>query len=48
MIVQTALGQKLVYQKPMVVFEAVTNQFHKIRMMQLSQVIDFCLYHKAN
>ena len=43
MIIQTALGQKLIDQKPLVIFQAVTNQFHKIGMMQLPQVIYFCL-----
>jgi hypothetical protein len=36
MIVQTSLGQKFIYQNPIVILEAVTNQFHKIWMMQLS------------
>lgn len=30
----------------MIIFQAVTYQFHKVGMLQLSKVVDFCLYFK--
>ena len=44
MIFSTALLHKLINQQPMIIFKAVTNQLHKIRMGKLPQVVDLSLY----
>ena len=44
MIFCTALLHKLVYQQPVIIFKAVTNELHKIRMGKLPQVVDLSLY----
>lgn len=44
MIIQAAPQHKFVHKKAMIILPAVTYQFHKIGMLQLSKIVDFCLY----
>lgn len=43
MIVQAATRHEFIHQKPVVILQAITNQLHKIRMSELSKIVDFCL-----
>lgn len=43
MIFQAASGHEFVYQKPVFVLIAIPNQFHKMRMIKLPEIIHFCL-----
>lgn len=44
MILQASSRHEFVHQEPVFVFQAIANQLHKMRMIKLPQVINFCLY----
>ena len=44
MVFHAASGHELVNQKTVLILKAKSYQPHKIRMMQLPKVIDFCLH----
>ena len=43
MIVQAATRHELISKKLVVILQAISDKFHKIWMMQLSQIVDFRL-----
>ena len=43
MIFQAASRHEFIYQKALLIFQAKANQFHKIRMIELPQIIHFSL-----
>lgn len=48
MILQAPTGHELVHQKPVLVFQAIPDQFHKIGMIELTQVVDFRLMYNRS
>lgn len=51
MILHAATRHELVYQQAMLILTTVADQFHKIRVLKLPKIVDFCLYlqrHNTN
>ena len=43
MILQTSPGHKFVYQQTLIILGAISDEFHKIRMVKLTKKINFSL-----